>query len=357
MSSPLRLQLLRKLCIEGDVEGIMERPTGSDETAKRAREKWWVIAGYGYIHGRNTKCVHRDAWKEQSGLSRTEAKRRYITTLISTMRKYASPSPDARELVSELEFVWDQVKSNVPSSSSSSSPLRTTGMPADFRGSNSPPKYPSLTSNPRDNSDSQKDRDENGMRILSPLSQSQEEEMDEDEGEEFVDAPDSQIADPPPRNNRVSLMSQESDMSQISRATNPEDSRPKGRRKSSGIVGGTNDPKWRKRIESSLIKMTAEVAALREQLESRRLFSHTLRFRIFRTLSRFIWGVVKHLTMDVLLLGLVLLWLRRKQDRRFEGAIRVLLGDAVAQVQKVGEKQLVSLGKIQLPGLGSKRPN
>ena len=67
---------------------------------------------------------HRDAWKQQNGLSRTEAKRRYITTLIDTMHKYASPSPDSRELVAELEFVWDQVKSNVPSSSSSS-PLRT----------------------------------------------------------------------------------------------------------------------------------------------------------------------------------------------------------------------------------------
>jgi len=33
------------------------------------------------------------------------------------------------------------------------------------------------------------------------------------------------------------------------------------------------------------------------------------------------------------------------------------LGDAVAQVQKVGEKQLTQLGKIQLPVLGKKRPN
>ena len=31
------------------------------------------------------------------------------------MHRYASRSPDARELVAELEFVWDQVKSNVSS--------------------------------------------------------------------------------------------------------------------------------------------------------------------------------------------------------------------------------------------------
>jgi hypothetical protein len=276
------------------------------------------------------------------------------------MRKYASPSPDARELVDELEFVWDQVKSNVPSSSSSS-PLRTLGMPTDFNRSgsqSSPPKYNVLTSNPRDFDPPKKERGrdaEDGLRILSPLSQSQADEEEEEDGEEFVDAPDSQMADetpPQPRliNNRDSRISQISHLSsttQNSRA--PDDgTRPKPRRKPS------DDPRWRKRIESSMIKMTAEIAALREQLESRRLFVHTLRFRIFRSITTFVWGVVKHLAMDALLLCLVLLWLRRKKDRRFEGAIRVLLGDAVAQVQRVGEMQLRN---VKLPGLGGKRPN
>jgi hypothetical protein len=220
----------------------------------------------------------------------------------------------------------------------------------------SPPKHNNLTSNPQDfhppKSERARDGDGDGdgdrMRVLSPLSQSQADEEEEEDREEFVDAPDSQIADepPPPRlpNNRDSLISQISSVSQ-----NDDPSRPKTRRKPS------EDPRWRKRIESSLIKLTAEVAALREQLESRRLFAHTLRFRIFKSVTSFIWGVVKHLTMDFLILGLVLLWLRRKKDRRFEGAIRVLLGDAVAQVQRVGEKQLRN---VKLPGLGGgKRPN
>ena len=43
-----------------------------------------------------------------------------MTALIETMHQYASRSPDARELVAELEFVWNQVKSNVPSSSHTS---------------------------------------------------------------------------------------------------------------------------------------------------------------------------------------------------------------------------------------------
>lgn len=185
------------------------------------------------------------------------------------------------------------------------------------------------------------------MRVMSPLSQSQEEDLEEEE-EEFVDAPDSQVADPPIQRNRDSLISQISSVSQNSRGNiAPGPDRPKARRKSSAQTG-LSDTKWRKRIESSLIKLTAEVAALREQLESRRLFAHTLRFRIFRFISKFGWGMVKHLAINVLLLGLLLIYLRKKKDRRFEGAVRVLLGDAVAQVQRVG---------IQLPILGSKRPN
>lgn len=34
--------------------------------------------------------MYRDSWHAQKGLSRTEAKRQYITTLIETMHRYAS---------------------------------------------------------------------------------------------------------------------------------------------------------------------------------------------------------------------------------------------------------------------------
>ena len=69
--------------MEGDVDGVMERPlsfrngvegreNGLDgEELKRERDKW-------------------DAWDAQRGVSRTEAKRRYIEALIETMHKYAS---------------------------------------------------------------------------------------------------------------------------------------------------------------------------------------------------------------------------------------------------------------------------
>ncbi|KAF2262886.1 hypothetical protein CC78DRAFT_569416 [Lojkania enalia] len=317
--STIRLKLygLYKQAMEGDVDGIMERPDGNGDDVHRAQEKW-------------------DAWKQQNGLSRTEAKRRYITTLIETMHKYASPSPDSRELVAELEFVWDQVKSNVPSSSSSS-PLQTLGS----MGLHQPPHYPQLGSpNASRKFKSDRDGDDGPLQVRSPMSQSEEDELEE-QGEEFVDAPDSQYnpnTEGEDAGVQTDLPQQNSYSDALARSTPPPE-RPV-------------DQKWRKRMESALVKMTAEVAALREQLESRRLFSHSRRYTFFRWVFRLIWGSIKHLAIDIIILALVLLWLRRKKDRRLEGAVRVLLGDAVAQVQSLGGAQI---GKIHLPSLKGKK--
>ncbi|KAE9378245.1 acyl-CoA binding protein [Stipitochalara longipes BDJ] len=95
----LRLYAFYKQAMEGDVDDVMERPSsiweGEDEkTMKSIREKY-------------------DAWKSQKGLSRTEAKRRYINSLIRTMHKYASTTADSRALLDELEFVWAQVENNI----------------------------------------------------------------------------------------------------------------------------------------------------------------------------------------------------------------------------------------------------
>jgi hypothetical protein len=316
--------------------------------------------------------MSRDAWKQQNTLSRTEAKRRYITTLIDTMHKFASPSPDSRELVSELEFVWDQVKSNVPSSSSSS-PLQTLS----HMGLHQPPNHSYLgESRPdqgRTHEDDDDDEDDDGpLQIKSPMSQS-EEELEEEEAEidrdEFVDAPDSQynpnpedadagvqtnlalvrhnpkpIDTPTPAPRIRSILPQSLPMPNFTLTPAPATGAPQPETAA--------DKKWRGRVEQALQKMTAEVAALREQLEARRLFSHSPHYRLVRGIWRWVWAGLKHVAVDVFILGIVLLWMRRKKDRRLEGAIRVLLGDAVAQVQKVGGAQL---GKVKLPGLGGKK--
>ena len=345
---------------------------------------------------------HRDAWKQQNGLSRTEAKRRYITTLIDTMHKYASPSPDSRELVAELEFVWDQVKSNVPSSSSSS-PLRTAD--------HTTPGYTSQhelgqSGRAAMNTSADMDQDTPGqmrgqeqrdipLRVKSPMSQSEEEleeeEAEIDRGEVFVDAPDSQYnptSYPDDDQPELEDAGVQTDLQQLIRAEPIpiQTPTPAPRNRGMGVLGkpiqmnipglgGTPaagnaaaaaaskespkesaaDQKWRKRVEQSLMKMTAEVAALREQLEARRLFAHSAHYRLFRGIWRWVWACLKHVAVDVFILGIVLLWMRRKKDRRLEGAIRVLLGDAVAQMQRGGG---AVFGRVRIPLLrgGSRKP-
>lgn len=78
-SDRLRLYGLYKQAMEGDVDGVMERPlsVGSGEDGPRGEE----------LQRERDKF---DAWDSQRGLSRTEAKRRYIEALIETMHRYAS---------------------------------------------------------------------------------------------------------------------------------------------------------------------------------------------------------------------------------------------------------------------------
>jgi hypothetical protein len=262
------------------------------------------------------------------------------------MHKFASPSPDSRELVAELEFVWDQVKSNVPSSSSSS-PLQHMGMHSYLEESRD-----HVQRSMRGNEEEEEDGDESPpLRVKSPMSQSEEDAEDlEDEidREEFVDAPDSQYnpysedaavqtdqdlirQQPKPIETPTPAPRMRSLLPPISMPTFASPAPAQHQQNESAA-----DKKWRARMEQALQKMTAEVAALREQLEARRLFSHSPHYRLFRGLWRWVWAGVKHVAVDVLILGLVLLILRRKKDRRLEGAIRVLLGDAVVRVQRMG---------------------
>lgn len=307
----LRLYGLYKQAMEGNVDGIMERPQGRDESQQRAGEKW-------------------DAWKEQNGISRTEAKRRYITTLIDTMHRYASPSPDSRELVAELEFVWDQVKSNVPSSSPSS---------------------------PRNQDD-----DEPGnrpLRIVSPMSQSERDleqmEAQIDGGDEFVDAPDSQ-ATPYPNHDDTTGVQPGLQPSHLhptapyplpTPTSNPTPSPDKHTTTTSSSPAA--DAKWRTRIETTLINLTAEIAALREQLEARRLFAYPAHYRFFRCVYRWAWALARHLAVNALLLAVLLVWMRGRGDGRLEAVLRGVVGAAVHRVRRdIGR----GLGRV---GLGRAR--
>lgn len=174
-----------------------------------------------------------------------------------------------------------------------------------------------------------------GLRAVSPSSQEEEEEIEELGDEEFVDAPDSQYE-------RDQYM-------QGSRSKSEEPDR-----KASVVASPSSpsDQRWRRRMERALVKMTAEVAALREQLESSSHISRTRRQTFFAWLRWLVVSALKLFAANFVILTLVLLWMRRKKDKRLEGAARVLLGDAVAQMKKVAVPQI---GRIPLPKITPKK--
>lgn len=308
-SDRLALYGLYKQSMEGDVSRISDRPTASSsfsssgagctpETLKKEQEKW-------------------DAWKANEGLGRTEAKRRYIETLIATMRLYASTTPEARELVEELEFVWDQIKNNSQHSSSEhSSPLQTIER-RDYMHSGHSIKGLKMLA-----PQSEVDEDERGM-LAQGNGEEEEAEDGEEEVEEFVDAPVSQIDDADLHHHAASESAGDAESSPHNRF----------RARAPPPTSSASDNRWRKRIESSLIKLTTEVAALREQLETRRFLNYQRKHSWWGWVLRLSWWALQLFVADGIILWIVILYMRRKQDRRLETAIRVLLGDAVAQAQ------------------------
>ena len=258
----LRLYGLYKQAMEGDVDGVMDRPSSdasnSKEETQREKDKY-------------------DAWDAQRGVSRTEAKRRYIEALIDTMHKYASPVKDARALVEELEFVWDQIKNNT-SSSAGSSPTRpgeySTGDVRRFE-------------QPRTGADGP-------MRVLSPMSQDDEAERD---SEQKMDEDEEE-----------------------------EDGQDEGQGKKT---------KWRRTMETALVRMTTEIAALREQITTGREYQGRRARSIGSWIGWLLWLAIRHFLVDAALLGILLIWLRRKKDKRFEDLVRQAVRIGREYIRKV----------------------
>ncbi|KAJ5578143.1 uncharacterized protein N7459_007107 [Penicillium hispanicum] len=334
----LKLYGLYKQSMEGDVEGVMDRPIGNTLEVHAEGEKW-------------------DAWYAQRGLSRTEAKRRYISTLIDTMHEYASQTPEACELISELEFVWDQIKYNA-SLSSSSGPLNAVGVPPLSRHQGS--SYGSIGGrlagsaeghgrlNPRGNHDSR-------LRVLSPVSQpedgegegedyrrrrrrsteevdiedQEDSESDEDEDEEYEEARDSLYEDQDhastntgPGTDRTASHRHRHHGQSIGSGSGR--SNPPARRDSNSNSQDPQTPqnsRWRRRVEQALTKMTAEIAAVREQMETRTL-AHRRRSGAWAWLKWILWAVMRQILWDLALLGVLLIWMRLRGDRRVENRLR-----------------------------------
>lgn len=177
---------------------------------------------------------------------------------------------DARALVDELEFVWDQVKNNSISSSGSSPAMGGV---------------PSYATQPRQFQQPMSGND-GPLRILSPMSQDDEAEM---------------------RSERQLGYNNEH---------NEDDEYHNGEGNNRGAK------RWQGKVEQALVRMTAEIAALREHIATGREYQGKKRRTPARWVGWILWLAIRHFTVDMVVLGIMLLWLRRRKDRRIEDLVR-----------------------------------
>ena len=134
------------------------------------------------------------------------------------------------------------------------------------------------------------------MRVLSPMSEEDEAEQKEEE----VDAeqsPSGAVAEP----------------------AEPDDV---GKQPGSGKHPQQHDGTWARKMERAVVKLSAEVAALREQITTGREWRARKERSVPAWIGWLVWVVMKHLTVDFVVLAVVLFWMRRRKDRRLEDLVR-----------------------------------
>lgn len=234
------------------------------------------------------------------------------------MHKYASTTPESRELVAELEFVWDQIKSNSLSTTSSSpldQPLPSSSLL--LPPSQSPhqqrthPSYASLGPGRA------KEGAGGDLQLLRPVSDGDGASEDEDAGKAF-----------------------EGDRRRLSIGSRPDEAigDPTGGGLSQSRDYDVRNRKWRKRIEQALVKMTTEIAALREQLEARGVGqggNRKMGTRLWMWTVSIMFTTLRHLIFDATVVGLLVLWVG-KGDERVNSAIGVLAQVLQDRVRRLG---------------------
>jgi hypothetical protein len=83
--------------------------------------------------------------------------------------------------------------------------------------------------------------------------------------------------------------------------------------------------KWSRKVERALVRLSAEIAALREQITTGREWKFKRERTFTARIGGFFWFVTKHLTIDFCILAIILLWMRRRKDRRLEDQVRAIL--------------------------------
>lgn len=238
------------------------------------------------------------------------------------MHKYASTTPESRELVAELEFVWDQIKSNSVASTTSSplggqpepsSSLLGVPLSQSRQQQRIHPSYASIGPG-RANEDTASAE----LRMLRPVSDGDGDSEDDEAGDQSNGA-----------RRRYSLDSSPDDA--VGDPTTGAPSRSRDYE--------VRNRKWRKRIEHTLMKMTIEIAALREQLEAKGhgAGNRKMGARVWMWIFSAAVTAVKHLVVDALLVGLWMLWVGRA-DERIRSAIGVLVGVLRERIRRLGWK-------------------
>lgn len=276
----------------------------------------------------------------------------------------------ATELVAELEFVWNQIKDNhSPSSSGSFRKDTSYGMPPSPRQDE---YYDTRDFQDRER-DRERDRNRNRdrdldhdherqhrrpslgatasdggpMKILSPMSEEDEAErenrirMIEEELEAAVSADDDDLEEEEERD-EGNGDDDEGGATRRRRGITTVHNGSRGGSRGSATAAaaaavtaaGAGDPakrgsqRWSKMMERAMVKLSAEVAALREQITSGREFRSRREKSSVAWFGWLAWVLFKHITLDLFILALVLLWMRRRKDRRLEdhvrGSLRVL---------------------------------
>lgn len=83
--------------------------------------------------------------------------------------------------------------------------------------------------------------------------------------------------------------------------------------------------KWSRKVERALVRLSTEVAALREQITAGREWRTKKEKSPGAWIRWILWIFVKHIIANSVMLALVLLWMRRQKDRRLEDLVRSAL--------------------------------
>ena len=301
-ASRLRLYGLYKQSMEGDVSAILPRPTLPPSSPDPNSTNTTALSRYASrdLRTRETQAEIEkwDAWDACKGMSRTDAKRRYISTLIETMKVYASGTPESRELVAELEFVWGQIRSQSGSSEEEDVSPGEEERRLERAGLKTMDSYASIPGAERGGREEYA-RDGGRLRVLSPVSQGGSGEVIEGEDREL------------PHVDR-----EEEDAFEEERVDELDRRRP-GTGTTDGDDYSIRNRKWRRSIEVALAKMTAEIAALRENMEESRVFVRR-RTGVLAWLRWLALTLLRQVLANAALVLLLVLWGRWKGDRRAE---------------------------------------